>query len=280
MNATEITKALDNGNITRAEAADLLGQKCTTFYLAGAYLETRKQRNEWREKAHAHEGETPEPHLANDIAMDLIGYAYLSNNIGYATAYTYLSAYGYGDAVAETYLRELFDFKNPDVKRELYLANPDAAPRYCTRCGTKVEADQLSRRGNCVECSRSAVEQTLIELQSKDGPYYRKWREGMITALYHLENDILRESREKEPSTLGDMIDHNKLPGCDGGCVACSDQECPYRFIDDPEYVDDDTDDDDSMWYCEGCDTYVVGLAACDCGNVAPDKPVNADQDE
>lgn len=300
MTANAIYEQLKHKLITQTTATGLLIQCCERVNLAEAYLDCRKQRDEWREQVYDNEDETPSTHLANEIAFDLIGYAYLANNIGYSTAYTYLSAAGYGGEIAETFLDELRDLRSPHARRENYLVDPDKAPRFCTICGRKVEANQLSNRGNCTECSAATVEQNLIELGTKEGPYYRKWRGAMIDFALSLKPGFLDTDALTDDLTLGDLVDHDKtlyesdplgyvegsadridhgkLPGCDGECHICPDPNCAHRTHAYNRSDDDVPDDDDDSWYCEWCKTYVDGLVACDCGNIAPNRPIGTEQ--
>lgn len=274
MNTNQLLKTYDNGQLSRNEIADILGRTCSTYYLAGAYIETRDQRDECRRQAYTNEAETtlthsthetqfieilaaydehrasytetldalrqkcspsllagvyltcrgqlytnegkiranraktPETHLANSTVMDLIGYAYTTNNISRASAYTMLAAIGYGGDIAETYLEELLDTKFPLAVRETYLADPENAMLFCTRCGIKVDANLLSTNSLCIECSSAAVEQNLIELEAKEGPYYRRWRERMLDYAFTLAREVLDDVATRETSIEGDMLDY------------------------------------------------------------------------
>lgn len=261
MNVQALLKTYDNGQLSRDGITDILGRTCTTYYLAGAYIKTRMQRDECREQAHANGAEPPKQHLPNTVVMDLIGYAYIANDIDRASAYTMLAAIGYGGDIAETYLEELLDAKFPLAVRETYLADPENAMLFCTRCGIKVDANLLSTNSLCIECSSAAAEQNLIELDTKEGPYYRHWRDTMLAYAFNLANETLDDIEPRKPPTKGDMLDY----------VPCT------------NYPDDDADNNDSTWFCSFCSAIVMQGSNCKCGSTHPYDPPNTElphQDE
>lgn len=190
------------------------------------------------------------PHLGRDIITDLIDHAFLTDHIDWQTATNYLMSEGRLGSVADHHVTCLETAKLHDAERAAYLDDPDHAPRYCTRCGKETPSRNLSNRAICHNCGRAAVSQAIENLISKQGPYYRNWRQGMLQAMHHLEDEMIRESRAENDLTLGDLIDHDKAPPCQGDCNDCPDQECRSR---DHAYYPTDTEHKNTPWPCTAC---------------------------
>jgi len=84
----------------------------------------------------------------------------------------------------------------------------DEGIEYCRICGRAKAARELSNRGLCKGCRFTIQSRVVAGLMNHSGPYYRKWRDAMLKAMYRLE-DELREERmtdpeEPEAPTLGE----------------------------------------------------------------------------
>lgn len=229
MDATTILNNLDNGTITRDSAIDLLMQHASRLYLIEAYLETRDQRTEWREKYWDALDETDAPHLPTDTIIDLIDHAFLTDHVGHSRATSLLIDNGMDSSVAFHHIETLQPQKDHDTERKNYLDDPEHAPRYCTRCGRIVTAKDVSNRGICWFCGLAAQADSKAQIKQRQGPYFRRWRDAILAFAYTLEDAEIAERRVTEPVTLGDLIDTDKYPGCDSECDLCPDTECPFR---------------------------------------------------
>lgn len=53
----------------------------------------------------------------------------------------------------------------------------------CRDCGKHIsECGPLSKRGKCVSCGIRNMTQAATQVENRQGPYYAKWREGMVEA--------------------------------------------------------------------------------------------------
>lgn len=50
----------------------------------------------------------------------------------------------------------------------------------CKRCGLQLP---LNRKGYCRDCAQYRFHASVIQLRAKHGPFYDKWREGMLRAV-------------------------------------------------------------------------------------------------
>lgn len=64
---------------------------------------------------------------------------------------------------------------------------------YCRKCGRARPSRELSRRGLCHICSAEIHAHCMNDLMNHSGPYYRRWRDGMLKAMYLLEDEIIAE---------------------------------------------------------------------------------------
>lgn len=229
MKYPEILKQLDDGQISKQRAAEILARDLIPECLGTAIIELRDQRNKWRDDYNAAPAAPARPTMEHSVIIDLIDHALDTDYITKSHAYVYLGDAGMDPDAAIHHIDVLTAIKDRDMERVIYLDDPKNAPRYCTRCGAKVTAQQLSRRSLCIKCSAAAVEENLIGLDTKAGPAYKRWRAAMLKYCYTLESEEIAELKADAPVTLGDLIDHDKLPGCDGECYNCDSIECPYR---------------------------------------------------
>ncbi|GAI20076.1 unnamed protein product [marine sediment metagenome] len=51
----------------------------------------------------------------------------------------------------------------------------------CKLCGKRRKV--LSQRKLCEKCSKKVMENTVAQMRAKNGPYYDKWKEGMLRYL-------------------------------------------------------------------------------------------------
>ena len=278
-----ILKNLDNGTITQDAAIGLMLKFTSHAYAIGALLDIRKQRDDYHDQLAAKQDETAKPTMQQHAVLDLIDHALDTGYIGPNRAHAYLTDVGMSTDTANHHIDTVTALRDRDFERVVYVDNPDLAPRYCTRCGRKVTAKELSRRAICGECSNAAMEENLIGLTTKTGPAYSRWRNAVLVWAYSLEDQEIAERPKPDAGTLGDyietpiigpwnscpgncascnvancperdcdfctppnlqvtradMIDHDKLPGCDGECYFCPDVDCAYRK-DDYEGTDDE----------------------------------------
>ena len=234
-----ILKNLDNGTITQDAALGLMLKFTSRAYAIGALLDIRKQRDDYHDQLAAKQDETAKPIMQQHAVLDLIDHALDTGYIGPNRARAYLEDVGMNAKTADHHIDVVTAITNRDFERVVYLDNPDLAPRYCTRCGLKVPTRELSNRAICAKCSDAAIEENQTALISKTGPAYKRWRNAMLKWAYTLEEQEIAEAPKLDTVPLEDLIDHDKLPGCDGNCEDCDAIECPYR-TDDYEGTDDE----------------------------------------
>jgi len=229
MNAELIFTSLDNGTITRDSAIELLIKHSRCADLIEAYLECRTQRREYRDQLHAEQDRDERPHMMHDTIEDLIDHAFLTDHIGPVFARTHLISAGMDADTARHHVETLQAEKAHDAERANYLEFPEHAPRYCTRCGRLTTADKISNRGICNRCGLEAQAYSKYQIKRRQGPYFHKWRKGILAFAYILETQEIAERHDLTPTTTDDLIDHDKYPGCDAECDLCPDTECPFR---------------------------------------------------
>jgi len=207
MDAETILKNLDNGTIDHASAADLLAQHVDPLYIIGAYLETRKQRNDAREQLWALQDEDARPRMRQGDAAELIDHALDTDYITIEQALGLLERLGMDETTREHHIDTILAIRERADERIDYLDDPDHAARWCTRCGRKVGAGDLSNRALCGLCSADAQEENTHQLRTHKGPYYTTWRNAMLAWAYTLENEEIAERYPHDAGTLGDYID-------------------------------------------------------------------------
>lgn len=232
MEPRTIIKAFQNGAITQEAAEEQLIEHSSPAYLAGVYLECVKQRNEYRTLLYAEQDKTNRPTIEYGIVIDLIDHALSTSYISTRLAERWYKCAQMDPDNIANHIQTILSIRDRNAIRADFLDGPDHAPRYCTRCGIKVKAKDISRRSLCIECGYTAIEQAVEQLQAKAGPIYRKWRDAMIKVCYKLENEIIAAPQDREPSTLGDMIDRDKPQCDDGDCLNCDAPNCVYRVVD------------------------------------------------
>jgi len=173
-----------------------------------------------------------EMHLNHGAVRDLVDYAYETDYLSQGDAYCLLTGNGIADETARHHLEAIAAIKNRDASRAEYLEHPELDRRYCTVCGRKVPRRKLSKRGLCQNCIEEIQDAVTVQLATKDGPYYRRWREGMLRALYRLEDEEIAEGRAiqdaKPMRTLGDYIEQTQHE-CDDDCENCPVDICSLR---------------------------------------------------
>lgn len=170
-----------------------------------------------------------DPRLERSIVDDLIDHAFLTDHIDWQTATDFLIVTGMSVLTADAHIITLEAIKEREAELAIHMADPDTADRYCTICGKRTTADKLSQRAHCEKCNTKIGWEIAAQLTRHNGPYYRKWRKGMLQAMHGLEDEMIRESREREPSTLGDMIDDDKASLCQNDCYDCTGEACRFR---------------------------------------------------
>lgn len=205
-----VEKEYLNNHLTHDEAKGKLAIHFSPFQLALALLHSWELNRDLSTELTAAQEHQQAPRLDELIVADLIDHAFLTNDIDWQTATNYLISDGMQGSDADHHITTIWEIKNHEAERAEHLAAPDNAPRYCTTCGIKTTANRLSNRGNCSKCSEQIQWSVNMDLINKQGPYYRNWRKGMLQAMHNLEDEMIRESREREPSTLGDMVDLDK----------------------------------------------------------------------
>lgn len=258
---TSIETAVFANQLELDETIDLLLQH-SKGALAQGYAYTlfsyRDVRAKYRELVHLE----LEPRLPTDTAIDLVDHAFLTDHIGMLAYREMLVSAGMTHENANNHAETMRANKTNEAERTNYLADPSNAPAYCTRCGKETPENDLSRRRICTTCGFTASATSLLQIRQRTGPYYRKWRSGMMHFLYSLEDDSIGERREYEREhggdfgtavdkvtpeqvsatldRIGDMIDHDKRPKCFGDY--CADDTCQwYHECGEPD-ADDERD--------------------------------------
>lgn len=62
----------------------------------------------------------------------------------------------------------------------------------CKRCGVNLK---LNRKGYCVACAIQRSYDSMAQLSAKKGPFYEKWKKGMLAALKRKEEYAEKLSR-------------------------------------------------------------------------------------
>lgn len=92
----------------------------------------------------------------------------------------------------------------------------DDGIEYCRLCGRARAARELSRKGLCKGCRFNIHTRVMHDLTNHSGPYYRKWRDAMLKAMYRLEDELREEnmadSDEPEPPHMNTYIADLKKP--------------------------------------------------------------------
>ena len=108
----------------------------------------------------------------------------------------------------------------------------DDGIEYCRICGRARAASQLSRRGLCKDCQFAIQSSAVADLMNHSGPYYRRWREAMLQAMYDLEDEMIEERttdpEEPERRELKDYLPEDEDP-----------DEDPYLDDADPDWEPD-----------------------------------------
>jgi len=221
-----VRAAYEAGNITRLEAVDKLlldlGRPATAFVILDlwdAILTHKAFQDVLESREH-------DRHLPHDTAIDLIDHAFLTGHITSPETVELFLAAGMTFANAHHHIDTLKAEKDKTAERANYLEFPVHAPAYCTRCGKMTPEHNLSIRRLCVKCGAAASSANMYQLILKDGPYYRKWRAGMMNWLYSLEDDTINEHKDQSATTLGDLIDKDDRPNCFG--EHCGDDSCTF----------------------------------------------------
>lgn len=119
--------------------------------------------------------------------------------------------------------------RNPAALLREHIEHPDTAPRFCTYCGRETTADQLSKRSVCIDCRIGIQHQTTWQLIHREGPYYERWRAGLLRYAYTLEDESILEAKaiDAARSLLADYVDEK--PACYGECDDCNAVGCQYK---------------------------------------------------
>jgi len=71
---------------------------------------------------------------------------------------------------------------------------PPVGYRPCKDCGRYFKKEELSSSGLCTECYLKHIFENVKNLREKKGPYYERWRAGIIS----FYNKLIEESKTKE----------------------------------------------------------------------------------
>jgi len=267
MDFIKILRHLDAEELTLSEATDRLGAECDSAFLAGSYLSCREQRKQLQGRLAAYEKSEWYGGLDRATVESLIEQAYLADAISQGDAFVHLTKSGVPDDTARARLTTLAAIKTRDASRAEYLEHPATAKRYCTVCGRQVVADALSKHALCPICIVDINDAVAVQMQTKQGPYYNAWREGMIRAAHRLADQEIEETDAKRdagtPLTLGHTIElphrerdaddaeHYDLGGPQAFCRTSSkyadDAETPRKLSD---HIDQTHECDDDCANC------------------------------
>jgi len=55
--------------------------------------------------------------------------------------------------------------------------------RYCKYCGAELPVATVRRQSYCEKCGLERFQRNVVELRSKSGEFYEKWRRGLLKSL-------------------------------------------------------------------------------------------------
>ncbi len=53
----------------------------------------------------------------------------------------------------------------------------------CVDCQEMFPRERLNRMGRCRSCAAKAMEEASWQMKQKQGPYYKRWKEGIRRAI-------------------------------------------------------------------------------------------------